>query len=134
MILRRCSRSSITCARTSASAGRGTSGAVRQLIDEMERDVQFADSAERLRQPADLPLGLAGLGVPKPFRQHRERLAQPPRGHARLVDAAVLARDRSRELALERPGAAVEEADKGDERFMVGCASDRPNGQYITSM
>ena len=84
-----------------------------QLVDEVERDVELAHGAERLRQAADLALRLARLGVLEPLGQHRQRLAQAPRGDARLVDADVLAGDGGGELSPQRARAALEEADQG---------------------
>ena len=43
-------------------------GPLAQLIDEVERDIELADGAERLGQAADLALRLAGLacaGAPR---------------------------------------------------------------------
>ena len=112
MTARRRSRSSITSARTSASAARGTPWPFAQLVDEVQRDVQLADRAERLRQAADLALRLAGLGVLEPLGQHRHRLAQAAGRDPRLVDADVLAGDGGGELSPQCARATLEEADQ----------------------
>ena len=56
IVSRRLSRSPTTCSRTSCerAASRDPSD-LRQLVDQVERDVQFPDRAERLGQTADLP-------------------------------------------------------------------------------
>jgi len=68
-------------------------GAVRQVVDEVQRHVELAHGAERLRDTPEFPLRFLALGVLKPFRDDRHGLTQPSRRHARLMDACVLSCD-----------------------------------------
>ena len=65
-------------------------------------------SQQRLRQAADLALGLARLAVLQPFGQDGQRLTKTTRGDARLVNTGVLAGDRGSELPVQRTGAAFQ--------------------------
>ncbi len=84
-----------------------------QFINEMKRDIQLPDGAERLREATDLALRFSGLGVLEPGGQHRQRLPQAAGGNTRLVNADVGSGNRRRQLSPQCSGAALEKADQG---------------------
>jgi hypothetical protein len=51
-------------------------GTVCQVVDEVQRHVELADGAERLRHTTELLLRFLAFGVLKPFRDDRHGLTQ----------------------------------------------------------
>ena len=89
---------------------RGTRDArlVRQLVDQVQRDVEFPHRTQGARETPHLPSRLAGLAAVQPIREDRQRFAQTPRRHTRLVHAGAVPFDGRRQMALERTCAAFE--------------------------
>jgi hypothetical protein len=58
-----------------------------EIVEDLEGDVQLPDGAQGAGQLTDFQVGLLRLGAPDVLRQHRDRLAEPPRRHSGLVDA-----------------------------------------------
>lgn len=73
----------------------------RQLVQDVERDVELTHRSERSRQPPDFAAGLPGFRAFHACRQHRHRFPQPAGGHARLMDPVVVATNGGRQIPLE---------------------------------
>ena len=87
--------------------GSGHLRRARQLVEQLDRHIQFADRAERAGQPPDLPAGFARLAAFEASRQHRHGLSKPSRCHAGLMDPVIVACHRLREMTLQGPGEAL---------------------------
>ena len=114
MTARRSSRASITCARTSRQRGTRDARLLAEFVDEVQRDVELANGAQRPGQAADLPSRLPGLRALQPVRQDGHRFAEPAGRDTRLVDADAVTFDGRGQIAFERPRAALEQANQGE--------------------
>ena len=82
-------------------------GRTRQLIEKLNRNVQFTDGPEGTRDPPNLPASLSSLASDKTCRKDRNGFAQPPRRHAGLMDTAIIAGDGGRNMPLKGAGQAL---------------------------
>jgi hypothetical protein len=78
----------------------------------VERHVELTDRAERLRQAADLPLGLPRLAVLEALCEHGDGLPEAAGCDPGLMHTHILARDGGGKLSSQGARATLEEADQ----------------------
>ena len=87
---------------------------LRQVVNQVQRHVQLAHRAERAGEPTNLVPGLRGFGPVQAVGQNRDRFAEPPGRHPRVVDANAVSLDGGSEVTFERPRAALQKANQGE--------------------
>jgi hypothetical protein len=78
---------------------------IGELANEIERDVELADAAERSRELAQPPPRLAAAAALAAAGQHRHGFTQPARRDPAPVHPGGIAAPRTRQLPAERVGA-----------------------------
>jgi hypothetical protein len=82
-------------------------GRTRQLIQKLDRDIKFTNGPEGARDPPNLPACLSSLASDKTRGKDRYGFAQPPRRHAGLMDAAIVAGYGGRNVPQKGAGQAL---------------------------
>ncbi|HEV3486028.1 MAG TPA: hypothetical protein VG106_11510, partial [Vicinamibacterales bacterium] len=75
---------------------------LRQLVQDVKRDIEFPDGSECLRNPAELSPGFRRLCALHARGQDGDGFPQPPRCHPGLMDTMVTPCHGLRQVPVER--------------------------------